>query len=88
MRETGMATTPPFRADQVGSLLRPTILQEARARARAGSIAAAELREVQDQAIRAAVAFASTHHGNALTEEEQWRKLERVVEVARDVWGE
>ena len=31
--------------------------------------------------------FASTHHGNALTEDEQWRKLERVVDVARDVWG-
>ena len=30
--------------------------------------------------------FASTHHGNALTEDEQWRKLERVVEVAREVW--
>jgi 5-methyltetrahydropteroyltriglutamate--homocysteine methyltransferase len=30
--------------------------------------------------------FASTHHGNALSEDEQWRKLERVVEVARDVW--
>jgi 5-methyltetrahydropteroyltriglutamate--homocysteine methyltransferase len=32
--------------------------------------------------------FASTHHGNALTEDEQWRKLERVVAVARDVWGD
>jgi 5-methyltetrahydropteroyltriglutamate--homocysteine methyltransferase len=32
--------------------------------------------------------FASTHHGNTLTEEEQWRKLALVVEVARDVWGE
>ncbi|HEX7054591.1 MAG TPA: 5-methyltetrahydropteroyltriglutamate--homocysteine S-methyltransferase [Burkholderiales bacterium] len=31
--------------------------------------------------------FSSTHHGNALTQEEQWRKLERVVEVAREVWG-
>jgi 5-methyltetrahydropteroyltriglutamate--homocysteine methyltransferase len=31
--------------------------------------------------------FASTHHGNALSEDEQWRKLERVVEVAREVWG-
>jgi 5-methyltetrahydropteroyltriglutamate--homocysteine methyltransferase len=31
--------------------------------------------------------FASTHHGNTLSEDEQWRKLERVVEVARDVWG-
>ena len=30
--------------------------------------------------------FASTHHGNALSEDEQWRKLELVVAVARDVW--
>jgi len=30
--------------------------------------------------------FASTHHGNKLSEDEQWRKLERIVEVARDVW--
>jgi 5-methyltetrahydropteroyltriglutamate--homocysteine methyltransferase len=32
--------------------------------------------------------FASTHHGNLLTEDEQWRKLELVVRVAREVWGE
>jgi 5-methyltetrahydropteroyltriglutamate--homocysteine methyltransferase len=31
--------------------------------------------------------FASTHHGNKLSQDEQWRKLERVVEVAREVWG-
>jgi len=31
--------------------------------------------------------FSSTHHGNALSVEDQWRKLERVVEVARRVWG-
>jgi len=31
--------------------------------------------------------FASTHHGNQLTEDEQWRKLARVVEVAREVWN-
>jgi 5-methyltetrahydropteroyltriglutamate--homocysteine methyltransferase len=31
--------------------------------------------------------FSSTHHGNALSVDEQWRKLERVVEVARRVWG-
>jgi 5-methyltetrahydropteroyltriglutamate--homocysteine methyltransferase len=30
--------------------------------------------------------FSSTHHGNALTQDDQWRKLERVVEVAREVW--
>jgi 5-methyltetrahydropteroyltriglutamate--homocysteine methyltransferase len=32
--------------------------------------------------------FSSTHHGNAVSESEQWRKLELVVSVARDVWGE
>jgi 5-methyltetrahydropteroyltriglutamate--homocysteine methyltransferase len=32
--------------------------------------------------------FSSTHHGNLLSYEEQWRKLERIVEVAREVWGE
>jgi 5-methyltetrahydropteroyltriglutamate--homocysteine methyltransferase len=31
--------------------------------------------------------FSSTHHGNALTQDDQWRKLERVVEVATEVWG-
>jgi 5-methyltetrahydropteroyltriglutamate--homocysteine methyltransferase len=31
--------------------------------------------------------FASTEEGNLLTEEEQWAKLERVVAVARKVWG-
>jgi 5-methyltetrahydropteroyltriglutamate--homocysteine methyltransferase len=31
--------------------------------------------------------FASTHHGNALSHEDQWRKLARVVDVARAVWG-
>jgi len=31
--------------------------------------------------------FSSTHDGNALTEDEQWAKLEHVVEVARSVWG-
>jgi methionine synthase II (cobalamin-independent) len=31
--------------------------------------------------------FASGIAGNLITEEQQWRKLERVLEVARDVWG-
>ena len=31
--------------------------------------------------------FASTHHGNLLTEDAQWRKLELVVQVAGEVWG-
>ena len=32
--------------------------------------------------------FSSGHHGNALSEADQWRKLERVVEVAAEVWGD
>jgi len=28
----------------------------------------------------------SAHHGNKVTPEEQWQKLGRVVEVAREVW--
>jgi 5-methyltetrahydropteroyltriglutamate--homocysteine methyltransferase len=30
--------------------------------------------------------FSSTHHGNKLTAEEQWRKLSLVVETASEVW--
>lgn len=32
--------------------------------------------------------FASTEEGNILTEEAQWRKLQRIVEIARETWGE
>ena len=31
--------------------------------------------------------FASTEEGNILAEDEQWRKLELIVEIAREVWG-
>jgi 5-methyltetrahydropteroyltriglutamate--homocysteine methyltransferase len=31
--------------------------------------------------------FASTEEGNVLTEEDQWAKLSRIVEVAAEVWG-
>jgi 5-methyltetrahydropteroyltriglutamate--homocysteine methyltransferase len=31
--------------------------------------------------------FASTEEGNLLTEDQQWRKLELCVDVAREVWG-
>jgi 5-methyltetrahydropteroyltriglutamate--homocysteine methyltransferase len=51
-----MATLPPFRADHVGSLLRPAELRAARARARAGAISPEDLREVEDRSIREAVA--------------------------------
>ena len=44
--------SPPFRADHVGSLLRPRELHEARAKAKKGEITAAELKAVQDRCIR------------------------------------
>ncbi|MCW2616860.1 MAG: Methionine synthase vitamin-B12 independent, partial [Modestobacter sp.] len=42
---------PPFRADHVGSLLRPKVLLDARARHAAGEIDDAELRGIEDEAI-------------------------------------
>jgi 5-methyltetrahydropteroyltriglutamate--homocysteine methyltransferase len=48
-------TSPPFRADHVGSLLRPRHLLQARADHAAGTIDAAELRALEDEAIREAV---------------------------------
>jgi 5-methyltetrahydropteroyltriglutamate--homocysteine methyltransferase len=46
---------PPFRADHVGSLLRPAELLRARAEHQAGRISAEELRRVEDAAIGDAV---------------------------------
>lgn len=52
-----MPGKPPFRADHVGSFLRPRALIEARAAHRAGEIGPAELRAVEDDAIRDVVRF-------------------------------
>ena len=42
---------------------------------------------LEDLCLSPQCGFSSTHHGNALSHEDQWRKLGRVVEVAREVWG-
>ncbi|MCS6944753.1 MAG: 5-methyltetrahydropteroyltriglutamate--homocysteine S-methyltransferase [Sutterellaceae bacterium] len=47
----------PFRADHVGSFLRPKFLLEARERFQKGEITRAKLREVEDRAIRDIVKF-------------------------------
>src|SRR5215831_3456022 len=52
-----MRTTPPFRADHVGSLLRPPVLLAAREDFAAGKIGAAQLRQIEDEAITGAVAM-------------------------------
>src|SRR5207248_853700 len=54
---TTTAATAPFRADHVGSFLRPKVLIDARERRRTGASSAAELRQVEDEAIRGIVKF-------------------------------
>ena len=52
LRERPMQRTKaPFRADHVGSLLRPAPLKEARAKREKGAIKAAELKQVEDREI-------------------------------------
>jgi 5-methyltetrahydropteroyltriglutamate--homocysteine methyltransferase len=50
-----MNTQPPFRADHVGSLLRPKQLREARLQYKRGEIDAQALKRVEDDAIRGAI---------------------------------
>jgi 5-methyltetrahydropteroyltriglutamate--homocysteine methyltransferase len=52
LEEFAMVSKAPFRADEVGSLLRPQELKDARADREAGKIGAAELRQVEDRCIR------------------------------------
>ena len=52
-----VSSKPPFRADHVGSLLRPAALIEARADAAQRKISAQALREIEDRHIRDAVAL-------------------------------
>lgn len=32
--------------------------------------------------------FSSTHHGNKLTEKEQWEKIKFIIDIANEVWGD
>jgi 5-methyltetrahydropteroyltriglutamate--homocysteine methyltransferase len=49
--------TAPFRADHVGSLLRPHELKEAREKRKRGKISSDQLKQVEDKCIREAVAM-------------------------------
>jgi methionine synthase II (cobalamin-independent) len=48
-------TKPPFRADHVGSLLRPKALKEARAQREKGDISAEQLKAIEDREIAAVI---------------------------------
>ncbi|MGH8138982.1 MAG: 5-methyltetrahydropteroyltriglutamate--homocysteine S-methyltransferase [Steroidobacteraceae bacterium] len=51
----GRRSVPPFRADHVGSLLRPKPLLQAREAHKRGALSGAELRDAEDSAIREVV---------------------------------
>jgi len=48
---------------------------------------AAKFVPLEDLCLSPQCGFSSTHHGNALSQDDQWRKLELIVGVAREVWG-
>jgi 5-methyltetrahydropteroyltriglutamate--homocysteine methyltransferase len=48
---------------------------------------AAKYAPLEQLCISGQCGFASTEEGNVLTEDEQWAKLRRLVEVAGEVWG-
>ncbi len=68
-------TSPHFRADHVGSLLRPARLLQAREDLAAGRIEAGELRAIEEEAITAAVAMQKDIGLQSATDGESRRAL-------------
>jgi len=66
---------PPFRADHVGSLLRPAQLLKARADRAAGKMSAEELHAVEDASIRDVVAFQESVGLRSITDGEYRREI-------------
>ena len=48
---------------------------------------AAKYMPIDNMCLSPQCGFSSTSHGNALTEDDQWRKLELVVKTAQSIWG-
>ena len=63
-------TTPPFRADHVGSLLRPKELGQARNQFKNGNLSSSELKEVEDKCILNAVRLQEEAGLKAITDGE------------------
>lgn len=66
---------PPFRAEHVGSLLRPAEIKDARAKRERGEITAEDLKTIEDDAIRRAVAKQESIGLNAVTDGEYRRSF-------------
>jgi len=65
---------PPFKADVVGSLLRPQAIHEARAKAERGELSAAQIRAVEDTGVAEAVALQREVGLNVCTDGEFHRR--------------
>jgi methionine synthase II (cobalamin-independent) len=64
---------PPFRAEHVGSLLRPETLLKTRQAVEDGKASAAELKKEEDQAIDDIIALQLKHGYHAITDGEYRR---------------
>src|SRR5262245_65559548 len=79
-------TKPPFRADHVGSLLRPAPLRAARVKREKGEISAAQLQEVEDREIEKVVEK-QEEIGLKLANDGEFRGLGRHVDFFRGAAG-
>ena len=79
---TAAPLMPPFRADQVGSLLRPAHLIEARGKLRKREIDAAALKAIEDAAIRDVVAQQEAIGLNSISDGE-FRRQSYIVDFFR-----
>jgi len=77
---------PPFRADQVGSLLRPAHLIEARQQVRAKTLDADALRRIEDEAIREIVARQEALGLESISDGE-FRRQSYIVDFFRKALG-
>src|SRR6185503_6164221 len=84
--KTTVPRTPPFRADQVGSLLRPAQLIEAREKYRKRQIEGAELKRIEDEAIREVVALQESAGLHSISDGE-FRRQNYIVDFFRKATG-
>ena len=78
--------TPPFHADQVGSLLRPAHLIDARQKLRNGDIDVAELKRIEDEAIREVVALQEAAGLHSISDGE-FRRQSYIIDFFRKAVG-
>ena len=90
-KQLAQRTKPPFRADHVGSLLRPQRLLEARAKLDKGEFNATELRRIEDEAIRHAVKRQEDVGLKSITDGEFRRRswhMDFICRIGGVVWPE